>query len=101
MPEFATRIPRNRASLQSPALRVRTPNTTRMRLNTVRVFARTMLAVDRLVAGGSGSPPRSASRRAASCSVRPPSPAGGRAGSGRVASWTVTPAIVSGGADGR
>jgi hypothetical protein len=49
---------------------VSTPITSRIALKTVKTFARTMLAVERLVAGGSTGP-RSARRRSASASVRP------------------------------
>jgi hypothetical protein len=43
MPELATMIPRNSASRASPKISVTTPNAARIRLNTVRTFARTML----------------------------------------------------------
>jgi hypothetical protein len=65
-----TTIPRKSESRQSAKASVRTPKTIRIRLKRVKTFARTMDAVDRLVAGGS-SGPRSASRRAASASLRP------------------------------
>lgn len=47
--ELATMIPRNSASLASPKINVSTPNAARIRLNTVRTFARTMLAYERLL----------------------------------------------------
>ena len=58
------------ASSQWPNANVRTPNETRMRLKTVKTFARTMLAIDRLVVAGSTGP-RSSISRAASASERP------------------------------
>jgi hypothetical protein len=70
MAELASRMKRKRESRQSPKASVTAPATTRMRLKTVRTLARTMLAVDRLVAGGSTGP-RSASRRSASACARP------------------------------
>ena len=44
IPVFATRMLRKSASRQSANASVRTPNTTKIRLNTVSVLARTMLA---------------------------------------------------------
>ena len=58
------------ASSQAPKTNVATPATTRIRLKTVKTFARTMLAYERLVWAGSCGP-RTASSRAASASERP------------------------------
>jgi hypothetical protein len=68
--EFESRMKRKSASRQSANASVRTPKATRMPLKTVRRLARTMLAVERLVAGGSTGP-RASRRRRASSSVRP------------------------------
>ena len=73
--EFATRMPRKSASRQSPNASVSTPKTSRIRLKNVRTFARTMLAVERLVAGGSTARARRG-RRCASALVRPSDGAG-------------------------
>src|SRR5436309_2720899 len=54
MAVFATRTPANSASAGRPAARMRTRNTNRMRLKTVRVFSRTMLPTLRLLGGGPG-----------------------------------------------
>ena len=51
--ELATRTPRKSASCHSPNASVSPPNTARIRLKTVKTFARTMLEYERLVAGGS------------------------------------------------
>ena len=67
---FAISTPRNSASRQSANASVKAPNTIRIRLKIVSVFARTMLAYERLLAGGATSP-RSASRRLASASLNP------------------------------
>ena len=67
---FAIRIPRNRASFGFPNTSVAAPNTARIKLKTVNVFAIATSAYDRLVAG-SGSGPRSRSRRSASAAVKP------------------------------
>ena len=70
IPVFVTTIPRKSASRQSPKTSVRRPSESRIALNGVIVFARTIVAVERL-AGGSGGVPRAARRAAASASVRP------------------------------
>jgi hypothetical protein len=70
MAELATRMARKSASRQSPKMSVIAPRIARMPLKTVRTLARTMLAVERLVAGGSTGP-RAARRRRASSSLRP------------------------------
>ena len=67
---FETRIPRNNASRHDPNVIVNTPNSNRIPLGTVTVFARTMLAYERLVRER-GSRPRASRRRAASTSVNP------------------------------
>src|SRR5262245_50042938 len=61
---------RNSASCGFPTASVSTPRTTRITLKTVKTLARTMLRVERLVAGASAGG-RAASRRAASCSESP------------------------------
>ena len=78
MPELATMIPRNRASRGSPKINVTIPKPARIRLNTVRTLARTMLAYERLVPEIRGGP-ASARRRAASASLRPAETSGGEA----------------------
>jgi|SoiMethySBSTD1v2_1073268.scaffolds.fasta_scaffold510538_2 hypothetical protein len=60
----------NSASSIFPNAIVAMPATSRIRLKTVKTLARTMLAYDRLDAGGSTGP-RAASRRCASASLRP------------------------------
>jgi hypothetical protein len=70
MPALRTRIARNRASSTAPKASVAIPATNRIRLKTVKTFARTMLLYERLVGGG-GAGPRAASRRLASSSVSP------------------------------
>ena len=45
---FETRMPRNRASRHDPNVIVSTPNTSRIPFGTVTVFARRMLAYERL-----------------------------------------------------
>jgi|GEM_PF-4575293 len=67
---FTTRIPRKNTSRQSPNARVSTANAARIRLNTVRTFARTMLAYER--PGARGRCMRV--RAAASASVSPSGP---------------------------
>ena len=67
---FETRIPRNSASRHDPNVIVRTPKNNRIPFGTVTVFARTMLAYERLVASP-GQPARAARRRAASTSLSP------------------------------
>ena len=61
---------RNSASRQSAKTSVSSPSAARIALKGVSTFARTIDAVERLVAGGAGGP-RSARRRLASASVRP------------------------------
>jgi hypothetical protein len=61
----------NSASSIFPNAIVAIPATSRIRLKTVKTLARTMLAYDRLEAGGSTGP-RAASRRRASASLSPP-----------------------------
>jgi hypothetical protein len=77
MPVFATRIPRNRASRQSPNTSVTTPKLARIRLKIVRTLARMMLAHERL-AEIVAAPPRWLRRRCASALVRPWTAAVGR-----------------------
>ena len=67
---FATRIPRKSASFQEPKVIVSTPNTNRIPFGMVSVFARMMLAYERLERWR-GSSPRASKRLAASASVRP------------------------------
>ena len=50
MPVLATSTPPNRPSAGRPAAVITTQNEPRMRLNSVSVFERTMLAYERLVA---------------------------------------------------
>ena len=57
MPAFETRIPRKSASRQSPSTSVSPPKTARMELKTVKTFALTMLAYDRLASGRAGRLP--------------------------------------------
>ena len=70
MAVFATSTNPNRPSAGLPAATITTQNAPRMRLKSVSVFERTMLAYDRLVPGGScgGAASR---RRRASTWVRP------------------------------
>ncbi len=72
MPELATAIARNSPSAGSPATRSSTKKDTRIRLNSVSVFSRTIPATVRLEGRVSRSP-RSVSRRPASASVSPAS----------------------------
>ena len=69
---FATSTPANSPSAGRPARRITTKKAARIRLNSVSVFARTMLAYDRLV-GSSPRGPSASSRRRASASVSPES----------------------------
>ena len=69
-PAFATTIPTKSASLASPKISVTSPSESRIALNGVATFARTMLAVERLDACGSTAP-RAWSRARASAAVRP------------------------------
>ena len=70
MATFETRIPRKSASCHAPKVSVSRPKTKRIPFGTFSVFARTMLAYDRLERWR-GSLPRAARRRAASTSFRP------------------------------
>ena len=70
MAVFEIRMAPNSASAGLPAARIRIRNTSRIRLNSVSVFERTMLAYDRLDAGGSRGP-IACRRAAASAWVRP------------------------------
>ena len=67
---FEIRIPRNRASRHEPNVIVSTPNASRIPFGTVTVFARRMLAYERLDRRGATFP-RAATRRAASTSLSP------------------------------
>ena len=67
---FETRIPRNSASRQDPNVIVNTPNNTRIPFGIVTVFARRMLAYERLERRR-GPCPRASNRRAASTSLNP------------------------------
>ena len=67
---FETRIPRNRASRHDPNVIVSAPNPSRIPFGIVTVFARRMLAYERLDLRG-GIAPRAARRRAASTSLSP------------------------------
>jgi hypothetical protein len=64
------RIARKSASSTAPNASVAMPATSRIRLKTVKTLARTMLAYERLVAGGRAGP-RAERRRLASSSVSP------------------------------
>ena len=67
---FETRIPTNNASRHDPNVIVSTAKNSRIPLGTVTVFARMMLAYERLERRR-GRSPRASRRRAASTSVRP------------------------------
>ena len=67
---FETRIPRNSASRHDAKAIVNTPNNSRIPFGIVTVFARRMLAYERLERRR-GSSPRASSRRAASSSLSP------------------------------
>ncbi len=67
---FETRIPRNSASRHDPNVIVSTPKNNRIPFGTVTVFARRMLAYERLELRR-GSSPRAARRCAASTSLSP------------------------------
>lgn len=67
---FETRMPRKSASRQDPKVIVNTPNNSRMPFGIVTVFARRMLAYERLERLRRTSP-RASNRRAASISLSP------------------------------